>query len=189
MFNFEILLLSLALSVDAGVVTFAISLLHERETPSSKFRNALITASTFGVFQFGMLWIGSFAGYLFTFSSVGYYFQLAIGLIFIGLALKCIYESFDESEKKIEWGFIPILFLGLATSLDALVSGLSLGPLPHPYLVSIDVGLTTFSVCSFFYVLGQFFKNIPDRWLLRLAASIFFVLGSQVFWGLRHLFF
>lgn len=188
MFSLEILLLGLALSIDAGVVTFAISLLHERDSSAMKLRNAIITSATFGIFQFGMLWVGSFAGYLFTFSSMGYYFQLAVALIFLGLALKCIFESLDENEKKIEWGLIPIIILGFATSIDALVSGISLGTLPHPYLVSLDVGVITFSVCSLFYAIGQFFRNIPDRWLLRLAALIFIVLGGQVFWGLRHLF-
>ena len=188
MFNSEILLLGLALSIDAGVVTFAISLLHERDTPVLKLRNALLTALAFGVFQFGMLWLGSFAGYIFTFSSIGYYFQLVVGLIFFGLAFKCLFESFDKAEKKIEWGVIPIIILGFATSIDALASGISLGTLPHPYLISIDVGLITFTVCSLFYLIGQFFKYIPDRWLLRLAAVIFIILGGQVFWGLRHFF-
>jgi putative Mn2+ efflux pump MntP len=186
--SLEVLLLSLALSMDAAVVTFALSILHERAALSLKLKNGLITALTFGIFQFFMLWIGSFAGYAFTFSSIGHYFQIAVGVVFLGLAFKCIYESLNNEGKNIEWGLIPVIILGLATSVDALVSGISLGTLPSPYLVSLDVGLINFTVCGIFYAFGQFFKSIPDRWLLRIAGLIFIILGSQVFWGLRYLF-
>lgn len=189
MFSLEIVLLGMALAIDAAVVTFAVSLLHERDTPAMKVKNGLLVSFTFGLFQFLMLWLGSYAGYLFTFSSFGYYFQIAIGVIFFGLAWKCVHESLSLEEKKIEWGIIPVVILAFATSIDAMASGISLGTIPRAYLAATEVGIITTMMCGTFYLVGQFFREIPDKWLLRLASLIFLFLGAQVFWALRHIFF
>lgn len=188
MFSLDIMLLGMALAMDAAIVTFAMSLLHERDTPVMKVKNGLLISFTFGLFQFLMLWIGSYAGYLFTYSSsFGFYFQMAVGMIFFALGLKCIFESFATDEKKIEWGFIPVIILAFATSIDALASGIGLGTIPKAYLAAGEVGLVTFMVCGIFYTVGQFFRAIPDKWLLRVASLIFLFLGGQIFWALKHL--
>ena len=80
------------------------------------------------------------------------------------------------------WGLLPVLLLGFATSIDALVSGISLGALSFPYIPALVVGSITFLLCALFYLGGQFFKKVPDQWLLRFAGFIFSVFGFQVFW-------
>jgi manganese efflux pump family protein len=189
MFTLEIMLLGMALAIDAAVVTFAVSLLHERDTPTMKLKNGLLVSFTFGLFQFLMLWLGSYAGFLFTFSGYGYLFQTAIGIIFFGLAYKCVHESFTLDEKKIEWGILPVVILAFATSIDALASGVSLGTIPRAHFAALEVGLITFMICASFYFIGQFFQEIPDKWLLRFASVIFLFLGVQVLWALRHLIY
>lgn len=184
----EITLLGIALSIDAALATFALSLLHEHESMASKIKNGLIATVTFGVFQALMLWLGSYGGYVFTFSQYGYYFQILIGFIFFGLAVKCFYESFNKDQKIIEWGLLPVFVLGLVTSIDALAAGVSLGTIPAPYLAGIEVGFITFISCSAFYLVGQFFNKIPDKLLLLFAGLIFLFLGGQVFWSIRHIF-
>jgi putative Mn2+ efflux pump MntP len=104
MFSTEIVLLGIALAIDAAVVTFAVSLLNGEAPLPSKVRNGVIASGTFGLFQFLMLWLGSYAGFLFTFSRFGLYFRVAITAIFLSLAVKCLRESFDVDKKKIEWG-------------------------------------------------------------------------------------
>jgi putative Mn2+ efflux pump MntP len=187
MFSLEIVLLGLALAIDAAVVTFAVGLVHSELSLNHRIRRGFLICLAFGVCQGLMLWLGSYAGYLFTFSSFGYFFQLGIGVIFFGLAVKFIQESMSLDEKKVEWGLLPVIILAFATSIDALASGISLGTVPRPYLAALEVGIITFAVCGAFYLLSQFFKKIPDRWLLRFAAFIFVFLGGQVFWSLRHL--
>jgi putative Mn2+ efflux pump MntP len=177
----KITLLGFALAIDAAVVTFAMSLLHERDSKWMKLKNAFLVSFTFGLFQCLMLWLGSYGGYLFTFSRFGHYIQIIIGLTFLGLGFKCVQES-TENGKKVEWGIVPVIFLGIATSIDALAAGISLGTIPRPSIAAAEVGLITFGICSFFYFSGQFFRNIPDRWLLRFAGGIFLFLGGQVFW-------
>lgn len=188
MFSLEIVLLGLALAIDAAVVTFAIGLLHYEMSPFEKLKRGFLISLAFGIFQFVMLWVGAYAGFLFTFSSYGYYFQFVVALIFFGLALKFVQESLKIEEKKHEWGLIPVVILAFATSIDAMASGVSLGTLPRAYFAAIEVGLITFSVCGGFYFMSQFFRQVPDRWLLRFGAVIFLFLGVQIFWGLKHVF-
>lgn len=189
MFSLEITLLGFALAVDAAVVTFAIGLLHYEMPPGEKFKRGLLVSLAFGFFQFAMLWAGAYAGYLFTFSSYGYYFQLVVGIIFFTLSVKFIQESLKDEEKNLHWGFIPVLILAFATSIDAMASGVSLGTIPQAYLSATQVGVITFFVCSSFYFVSQFFRSIPERWLLRISAAIFLFLGAQIFWGFKHVFF
>lgn len=187
MFSLEIVLMGLALAIDAAVVTFAISLLHKNFSAAKKANAGILTAGAFGLSQFLMLWLGSYCGYLFTYSSNSFFFQLSISLIFLGLAVKCFYESFRMDTAKVRWGIFPLVIFAVATSIDALASGISLGTLPNAYLAALEVGLITFCVCGFFYFIGQFFTDIPDRWLLRFAALIFAFLGADIYWNLRSI--
>lgn len=189
MFSLEIVLLGIALAIDAAVVAFAISLLHKNDNPSDKMKNGILVSSLFGGFQFLMLWLGSYCGYLFTFSSFGYFFQLSTGIIFFALALKCVHESFTLEAKRVEWKIVPVILLALITSIDAFAAGISFGTIPRAYYVGIEVGLITFLITGSFYMFGQFFREIPDRWLLRLSALIFFFLGGQVFYAYKYLLF
>lgn len=189
MFPLEIVLLGLALAIDAAVVTFAVGIIHLEHHVTKRIQRGFIISAVFGLFQAFMLWLGSYGGYLFTFSSFGFYFQIAIAVIFFGLALKMFQESLNIEEKKIEWGLIPVTILAFATSIDALLAGISLGTIPRAHLAATEIGVITFSVCGGFYFVSQFFRQIPDRWLLRFAALIFAFLGFQVFWGIRHLYF
>ncbi len=189
MLTLEILLLGLALAMDAAVVTFAVGLMHEHDPPRKKLWNGVLVSGTFGLFQFLMLWLGAYGGFIFTFSAFGHYFQLIVAFVFFFLALKCFQDSFKLDERKLEWGIVPILILAFVTSIDALVSGLSFGTIPKAYVSAGSVGVVTAGLCGLFYFLAQFFRNIPDRWLLRAAGIIFIFLSGQVFWDLRHIFF
>lgn len=184
MFSLEIVFLGVALAIDAAVVTFAIGLLCVHLPKRVRLKRALISALTFGFFQFLMMWLGSYGGYLFSFSKLGYLSQFVIGGIFLIIAMKLIQESMEIQERQLEWRITPMIALALATSIDALASGVSLGTLPKAYLASMEVGVITFLVCLVFYLISQFFQQIPDKWLLRLAALIFIGLGGEVFLGL-----
>ncbi len=189
MFSLEILLLGVALAIDAAVVTFAVGLIHGEMDVTSKIKRGIVICMTFGVFQAFMLWLGSYAGYLFSYSNYGFYFRLIVGIIFIGLAIKFIQESLSLEKKHVEWKIVPVVILAFATSIDAMAAGVSLGTLPKTYYAAVEVGLITFLICGFFYFMSQFFIRIPDRWLLRISALIFVVMGGEIFWSYRHLFF
>jgi putative Mn2+ efflux pump MntP len=80
------------------------------------------------------------------------------------------------------WGFFPMIVIAVATSIDALAAGVSFGTLPYANLAAMEIGVITFILCGAFYSISQFFQNIPHRWLLRLAGSIFLVLVARIVW-------
>lgn len=182
MYSMEIVLLGLALAIDAAVVSFAIGLLNPEAPLSQKIFRGSALAMVFGLFQFLMLWLGSYGGFVFTFSSYGYLFQFIVASVFFVIGLKFFTESVGEEKRQVDWKVIPLLILALATSIDALAAGISLGTLPNAYLAAIEVGIITAITCGGFYAMAQFFKYIPEKWLLRIASLIFFGLGTHTIW-------
>lgn len=189
MFSLEIFLLGVALAIDAAVVTFAVGLLHLEMSVAQRTKRGFLICAAFGIFQAAMLWLGSYAGYLFTFSSFGYYYQVAIAAVFFGLAVKFLKESLSMDEKHHEWGLIPVIILAFATSIDAMAAGISLGTIPQAHFAATEVGLITFGICGFFYFLSHFFRQIPDRWLLRFASVIFLILCGQTLYSIKQFIF
>jgi len=180
MLSLEILLLGCALALDAGIASFALGILNLDISIHHKFRRGLIICTLFGFFQFFMLWLGSHAGYYLSFSEYGYLFQLIVASIFIGLGTKVILESFNSDDRTIVWGLGSLLIIASATSLDALISGVSLGTLPYPHWTATEVGIITFLICSLFYGASFVLKSLPSQWLLRFAAFVFYILGGRV---------
>lgn len=180
MFSLETSLLGVALAVDAAVVSFAIGILNLDLPKTHKLSRALMTCALFGFFQALMVWLGSLGGYFLTFSSYGYLFQLIVALIFIVIAVRVLQESFKKDVDAVEWGFLPLVILAVATSLDALASGISMGPLPNTHLAALEIGVITFFICGGAFLLTLVLKTFPHQWLLRFASGIFFFLGGKI---------
>lgn len=182
MFSLEISLLGLALAIDAAVATFALGLVGLDIPTRHKWVRGFAIAGMFGFFQFLMVWTGSWGGYLFSFSGNGHLLHLIVGFIFTVIALKLFQESSSNDKKEMVWGFIPMIVIAVATSIDALAAGISFGTLPHAHVAAFEIGMITMALCGAFYALSQFFQNIPHRWLLRLAGSIFLILVARIGW-------
>jgi manganese efflux pump family protein len=184
MFSYEIFLLGLALSIDAAVVSFALSLIGLSLLGPHKILRGITVTFIFGLFQFLMLWGGSYGGYLFTFSSYGYLFQMMVAVVFFILAVKFFQESFEQKKRELNWGMVPLFILAFATSIDALAAGVSLGTMPLAHEAAFQVGIITSGMCGLFYLIGQFFQRIPEAWLLRFAGCILFFLSGIII--LKH---
>jgi manganese efflux pump family protein len=181
MFDSEIAFLGIALAIDAAVVTFALGLLMVKEPAGIRIARGLTMCLLFGFFQGLMIWVGSFAGYFFTFSAWGYLSQVVVALIFILIGLKFFREAQNPyKERGLSHGFLPLIILSLATSLDALASGVSLGTYPQPWLPALDVGAITLVICGLFFTLSQFLENIPEKWLLYFAGGVFNFLALKI---------
>lgn len=180
MFSLETTLMGVALAIDAAVASFAVGILNLDLSVHHKFRRGLLICLLFGLFQSLMIWLGSFAGYYLSFSSYGHLFQLVVALIFLVIGVKVVQESLDGDEEPIIWGFFPLLLVAVATSIDALAAGVSLGTLPNTHVTALDIGLITFVICGLSYSFSFFLKSLPTNWLLRVAAVIFFFLGGRI---------
>lgn len=182
MITLEILILGLGLAIDAGVVTFAMGVTTADEGAKRRLLLGFSLAATFGFFQFLMLWTGSYGGYLLTFSSFGYLTQVIVCGVFLLIGLKLFQEAMKDEQKELHWGILPILGLAVATSIDALAAGISLGALPDARESAVLIGIVTFLVCSGFFLISFLLRSIPHRWLMRLGGIIFIGLGLRIVW-------
>jgi putative Mn2+ efflux pump MntP len=156
-----IVLIAVGLAMD----TFAISIAKGITIDRNRRKTALIMASFFGGFQMLMPTIGWLAGSSFKDTIMGVDHWIAFGLLtFIGL--KMIYDSTKQvkEEKEESLKLHSLLILAVATSIDALMVGLSFSFLQMSVLEPILViGLLTFlfSVAGFFFGcgLGRVFGN------------------------------
>jgi putative Mn2+ efflux pump MntP len=180
MFSVETTLLGVALALDAAVVSFAVGILNLEISMAQKIKRGLIICTLFGFFQALMIWFGSLGGYFLIFSKIGHFYNLFVALVFILIGMRFFHESLKNEIKEVVWELIPIVILAVVTSIDALVSGISMGPLPEAHTNALEIGIITFFICGIAFTVSMFFKSFPSRWLLRLASVIFFALGGRI---------
>ncbi|MBP7734343.1 MAG: manganese efflux pump [Spirochaetes bacterium] len=147
----SVLIVAVALAMDAFSVCVSCGMV----IVNPGFRHYFRLAFHFGLFQFMMPIFGYFGGrylegYIKTFDH-----WIAFGLLlFIGL--KMIYEAFSHEKESCDQAKDPsrgwsLIVLAVATSIDALAVGLSLGVLGRPILLpSVIIG----AVCALFSVIG-----------------------------------
>ena len=119
----ELLLLALALAMDAFAVAVCIGL----TVPKFKIRSAIIVGLYFGVFQAVMPLIGFMLGDVFAERVAEFDHWFAFALLTV-LGVKMIAGSFkkDETpEKEASLGLTAMLPLAFATSVDAFAVGVS----------------------------------------------------------------
>jgi putative Mn2+ efflux pump MntP len=138
----EITLIALSLSLDVAVVSIGAGALNKLT-----IGRALLIAFIFGVFHTVMPLLGWVAGYWFR----GYLVEYGniIGFILILLVglhmLKGALSSEDTETEKNILNTKILLVLAVATSIDALVIGISFNFLPIPVaLAVITIGIITF---------------------------------------------
>lgn len=156
-----IILIAAGLAMDA----FAVSIATGITTTQQKRKTALVMASFFGIFQMLMPLIGWSVGLTFRDLIVEVDHWIAFGLLaFIGS--KMIYDSTkkEETEKNNALRLPSLLTLSIATSIDALMVGLSFAflqtAIAAPILVigTVTFGLSYLGV-SCGYAIGNLFGN------------------------------
>jgi putative Mn2+ efflux pump MntP len=154
-----IVLIAVGLAMDAFAVSIAkgIVINHDRR------RTALLLGGFFGGFQMLMPAIGWIVGLSFKEIIMGVDHWIAFGLLaFIGS--KMIYDSTKKENEESTLKLHTLLILAVATSIDALMVGLSFAFLQTSILEPILlIGLVTFSLSfvGFFFGfgLGQVFGS------------------------------
>jgi len=166
---------------------FAVSIAKGMAIDRNRRRSALLMASLFGGFQMLMPAIGWFAGQSLKEVIMGVDHWIAFGLLaFIGA--KMIYDS---TKKETEYGeqtlrLHSLLTLAVATSIDALMVGLSFAFLETSLLEPILlIGVVTFSlsVVGFYFGcgIGRFFGSK----IKVVGGLILIVIGIRIL--LEHL--
>lgn len=158
----DLILLGLALGVDCFVVSFSQGLIFKSEKVKNSFKLAL----TMGLFQ-GVMPVIGYIGTNSLYKYIVPYSKWIVFGIFLLLGLKFIVESFQPKEKEVQCiGLKCLLGLGLATSIDALVSGASIRLTQTSLPISvIIIGIASFLMSIGGFYSGNFIKNIPSKYL------------------------
>jgi len=158
----QIILLAIALSIDAMVVSFTQGLIFKEH----KRKNSFLLAFFFGFFQFLMPVIGYFAT-LGVYKYLQFINKWIVFAIFMFLGIKFIKEAFEEKKDTITClSVYCLLVFAIATSIDAFGAGISLC-FSHVdiWFPAILIGVVTFVNSLFGFWSGYLFKNFPSKYL------------------------
>lgn len=177
----EIVLISVALSVDAAVCSIICG--KKILNTDIKLRFALIMASTFGIFQFLMPLTGFYCG-----ESVIRYIEEYdhwVGFLLLTVvSLNMLKEAIlGEHEEITSLNLFVILSLGIATSIDALAVGFSITVLDSRILyISGVIGIICFLISFSCFMLGVQLSrlNALDRLFNIIGALTLFGIGLGI---------
>jgi len=175
----DILILAVALSIDACVVSFSNGLIFTQ----NKRTNSLMLAASVGFFQFLMPVIGYFSAKTVS-QYVEPYDHWIVFAIFVLLGAKFIKDAFQEKdEDKIDCYlcFKYILLVSIATSIDALGAGVSIAFTGTQILFpAIIIGVITFINSLLGFWGGYLFKKFPTRNLEIFGGLILILLAFKI---------
>jgi manganese efflux pump family protein len=179
-----ILFIGIGLSMDA----FAVSITSGLAIRKERLNSAIKIGFMFGMFQAIMPVIGWFSGSLLAnFISQFDHWLAFILLSFIGI--KMIYESFHEKDNKKHiqsMNFMFFFLLGIATSIDALIVGVSFAFLNVSIMKSvIIIGLTTFSFSFTGVYIGNKVGHFFEKRVEIIGGLILIGIGVKIL--LEHL--
>lgn len=169
---FEIIALAIALGIDCLVVSFSQGLTLN----SKRMQNSIILALTMGICQgvmpiFGYFGIEVISKYIAPFSS------WIVFVIFMTLGIKFIYEAFQEKKEEVCCiHFKCLITMGIATSIDAFASGITLKLTQTPLLLStIIIGVMSFIMSLGGFWFASFFRKLPSK-SLEIAGGIILII-------------
>ena len=194
----ELFLLAVGLAMDAFAVSIGNGLSMKKNDPKA----ALAIAFSFGLFQALMPTAGYFLGS--AFETVISSFDHYIALIFLGfIGGKMIYdgikelreskkegaESVEKEEKNFKLSFGALMIQSVATSIDALIVGVSFAALPNVniWTAVLLIGVITFAISLVGVFSGKKFGQLLGSRAEVFGGLILVGIGLKVF--IEHVFF
>ncbi len=174
----EVLLLAFALSMDAFAVSVGLGV------KSQDFNKALAlkAALFFGIFQALMPLIGYLAslGIGSVIESIDHWVAF---LLLSAIGGKMLYESFQENTED-EISIITnkvLLILAIATSIDAMAAGFTLGLLAlNPFISMILIGIITFLFSYLGVFLGTKGGTFLEDKAEKIGGAILIAIGCKI---------
>ena len=179
-----LIFIAIGLSVDSFAVSVSCGLVMCGIT----FRKAMRIAFSLAFFQALMPLLGWFIGMRIASLVKAFDHWIAFGLLAI-IGGKMIYESFNNHEDKKQMNPLdPKVLLGmsLATSIDALIVGISFAMISvNLYLATIIIGFTTFFISMLGILFGKKTGLKFGKRIEILGGVILFLIGLKIL--LEHL--
>ncbi len=181
-----IILLSFALAMDAFAVCISYGICNR----NSKFRDAFRLAFHTALFQVLMPLLGYICGNLLGKFVSKYSPFIAFATLLI-IGIKMIIESFNQKEECERVDFSrgkALIFICIATSIDAFAAGISLALLGLPMYISlIFIGTITFVISFSGVYLGKFVGHFIEKWAEIFGGVILIIIGVKIL--IEKLFF
>lgn len=174
-----IIIIALALAMDA----FAVSIVSGTAYRKLKVKHALRMALSFGAFQAFMPLIGSLAGLTIRDRIAEYDHWVAFGLL-AAVGGKMIYESFKISppgKNSNPANVVVLLFLSIATSIDALAVGITLSFLQVSIALAVTIiGLITFVLSYLGVYIGKKVGHFFEGQIEAIGGLVLIALGIKI---------
>ena len=172
----EITALAIALGIDCMVVSFSQSLVLN----SNRLKNSLALALIMGFCQ-GIMPMFSYMGIEIISEYVSPYSKWLVFAIFMTLGLKFIYEAFQQKDAKICCiDFKCLILMGIATSIDAFASGITLKLTHSPLLMSaFIIGIMSFLMSVNGFWLAIFFRKLPSKFLEIIGGTVLIIMAIK----------
>ena len=180
---FEIIVIGFGLSMDA----FAVAVCKGLSMKKMNWKNAIIIALYFGIFQALMPVIGFLLGTTFSdfVKSVDHWIAF---ILLVTIGLNMIRESFkkDDDERNDNIDFKTMIILAIATSIDALAVGITFAFLKVDLTLSISlIGIITFVISLIGVKIGNVFGDKYEKKAEIFGGVILILLGIKIL--LEHL--
>ena len=176
---FEIVVIAIGLSLDAFAISISLGLLVTKSKPIQYF----IPGIYFGFFQAIMPYIGFRTGTLFADRVQTFEHWVAFVLLAV-IGGKMIYDSFSKDTEKTDetpFGWIKMMLLALATSIDALAVGVTFAFFPiNIYLAIIIIGVTTFFISFVGVKIGNMFGAKYKSKAEFIGGAVLVLLGIKI---------
>lgn len=185
MSTISILIIAVALAMDAFAVSLSCGL-----SCRNTFKTALTASLSFGFFQGGMTFIGWILGFSFKKYISPYDHWIAFILLAL-IGLHMLKESMENEDSCISLtSFAIVITLSIATSIDALATGVSFSILDTNIFVPVIlIGLTTFVISFMGVYIG---RRIRSNNKLKGSVDILggcILIGMGIKILIEHLFF
>ena len=172
----DLILLGIALGIDCMVASFAQGVIFTKH----RRKNSFALAGFMGVFQGGMPFIGYFATDYVRYAIVPFS-KFIVFSIFLLLGLKFVFDAFhSKSEVQCCIGLKCLIGLGIATSIDALVSGVTLNLTSTNILhAGLIIGLISFVMSMAGFWGGNLLKILHPKYMEILGGLILIFLAVK----------
>lgn len=172
----EIFLIGVSLAMDAFTISIC------KGIRNNSFKTGITITSFFSVFQFIMPIIGFYIGNILSNRIINYqsYFS-SILLIIIGI-LMIKEDKINELDNKLNYK--ELIILSIATSIDALVIGISFSFIKNNIFISSTIiGITTFIICNIGYYLGSLLNKKFHQYANIIGGITLILIGIKLFFN------
>ncbi len=181
---FDLILIGIALSMDASALTIANCTIYGKNLTKKKEWSMPIA---FALFQGIMPLIGYFIGSTFADSIEGFSGYITAGVFFI-LCAKIVFDIIKEKTEikevdnnKENYTFLLLFIQGVATSIDALFIGVTLSfELSFSiYIAVLIIAVVTFIIVSIALIFGKYLGKVFGKYAEYVGAVILFALAVK----------